>query len=134
MKTVILSLILMTTCALGAAAGVLRDKFEAIVAIEGVTGIDGTAEAREETDAVELVTVAMLPDGAADTVCSHLQGLPDEMVEIDINTENLTMKMWAEPDGDVNADIVIFMAANGQKMVIFIRGDLREIRNHINID
>lgn len=124
----------MATCALGAAAGVIKDTFEAVTAIEGVTGIDGTAEARKETDAIELVTVAMLPEEATDTVRAHLQGLPEEMVEFDIDTENITMKMWAEPSGDTNADIVIYLAANGQKMVLFVRGDLREVRNYINID
>jgi len=132
MKQLLIFFIFAVATAFSANAGIITEISDSVAAIDGISFVDGTDEAKKSAK-VEFAKVYVVPADKAASASACFNHLPDDMIAIDVAEDDMSVKMWVEPINDTDADVAIYVVQGKNYVAIFMRGNLNDIKNNVHV-
>ncbi len=132
MKHLFISLIFAAVVSFSAGAGIITEISDSVAAVDGVSFMDGSDEAKKNAN-VDFAKIYIVPADKATDVSAFLDRLSEDMVALDVAEEDTSVKMWVEPINETNADVAIYVVNDKNYIAIFMRGNLNDIKNNIHV-
>lgn len=132
MKHLFISLIFAAVASFSAGAGIITGISDSVAAVDGVSFIDGSDEAKKKAN-VDFAKIYIVPADKAADVSALLGCLSEDMMVIDVAEEDTSVKMWVEPVNETIADVAIYVVNDKNYIAIFMRGNLNDIKNNIHV-
>lgn len=121
---------------LAASAGTLADLAKKMKAVDGVTFIDATKEARKEQPNIKTASIfTPASQEVADQMQALVDSIPAELLITEVDNQGIVVTMYGEKTKGDNGEFIIWITTPAQELAVYCTGKYDELlKEGININ